>query len=141
MKQLTKDNPGCYHDMIDYLCELTGASEYKDIVVKNESSLYHPNKSALNKNKRKLKYKAYDIYAIDSSGNKYIYHDGKHKYSEQGVIADHFIVRVKKTAKEFNIRIDNAGSYKESFTGGWYTKIGLEKIGDKYFATGIECSC
>ncbi len=95
----TYDNPGCYHDAIQYLSKVTGQPTIKDLNFKKLEQLYKkPSKHA--PNKRKLLYKATSIYLTAEDGEQHPFYDTVTKkfFYEVGIVAKEFRVTVEKIA-------------------------------------------
>lgn len=143
----TKSDPGCFHSMITYLSELTGLSKsvQKELIVKEYEDLFKMTKSKPPyKSKRKLRYQAQSITVVLPDGQLIpFYNKETHKrFDELGIKADHFIIRWEqyRPLDDFNIKIKNEGSYKDSLGGGWHSTVSLYSINDKYFAPQMECA-
>lgn len=134
MRQYEKSNPGCYHRLIEYLEKKTGISANKEIVAK---SVW---KTSPHTGKKKLVYRAYDITVVDKEGNRYPFMEDEKRFDKRGIEADYFAVMITRPLDEFGVKINNAGNYRDSLGGGWYSNCSLYEVDGKYFAY-MECSC
>lgn len=140
MEEYTKSNPGCYHDAVSYLSELSGIVPYKEIEVSSLDKLYAaPHKYAMKKRK-KLKYKSYDIYPVDEKGQRYSFIENNKRFDERGIVAVKFMVNVSRSQQEFGIPIKPEGKYNDSLGGGWSQNVALYSINGKFFAD-MDCAC
>lgn len=132
MDDYTKENPGCYHSMIDYLSEITGISKRKDIRLDNVWMF----KSG----KKRLRFKSHNITVVDKDGQKHSYIDSQNKrFDQRGIVADYFIANITRPIEEFGIEIKSIGTYKDSLGGGWYQNVSMLQINDKFFAM-MDCA-
>lgn len=129
-----RSDPGCYHGLLKYLADKTGISLNKDIVTKN---VYKVSKHT---GKKKLQYRAMDVTVVDKEGQRHPFMDNQKRYDLRGIIADHFIVNVPRIISEFGIDVREAGNYRDSLGGGWYSNCALYEVDGKYFAA-MECAC
>lgn len=132
--KFTKYNPGCYHSLLKYLSEKTGISLKKEVIVKNVW------KTSPHTGKKKLEYRAMDITVVDKDGQKHPFMDNQIRFDKRGIVADHFICNVPRLISEYGVDVRNAGNYRDSLGGGWYSNCALFEIDGMYFAS-MECSC
>lgn len=132
--EYTKHSPGCYHQLLGYLSEKTGISLRKDIVTQQ---VYKINKRT---GKKKLDYRAMDITVVDKDENRHPFIKDQKRYDLFGIVAAYFIVNVPRMIAEFGIEVNDAGNYRDSLGGGWYSNCPLFEIDGKYFAS-MECTC
>lgn len=132
-REYTKDNPGCYHSLLNYLSGITSIERRKDIIIKNMNGL---------RQGKRLKYRSCDITVVATDGNKYSYMQADSKrFDSVGIVAEYFIVSVNKSIEEFGIKLNNAGGYQDSLGGGWYSKCHLVQHNGNYFVPDMECAC
>jgi hypothetical protein len=134
MRSYEKSNPGCYHRLIEYLAQKTGISANKEIVTK---SVW---KTSQHTGKKKLVYRACDITVVDKEGNRHLFMENEKPFDKRGIEADYFIVSITRPVDEFGVKINNAGNYRDSLGGGWYSNCNMYEVDGKYFAY-MECSC
>jgi hypothetical protein len=144
MNKYTRDNPGCYHDLIRYLAE----QENTDISKEEPISTLE----ALRKSKN-IYYKASNV-KVWKDGKQYMF---PRKVARKGGIHvievgyngttfpidtawDKVTVTVPKSFNDFVTPVKDAGSYKDCLGGGWSQKVKLWSVGDYYFAD-MDCSC
>lgn len=130
----SRNDPGCYHRMLEYLVAKTGISLFKEIVTQRVW------KVSPHTGKKKLIYPASNIVVVDNEGNRHAYMQDKKRYDLRGVEANHFIVSVLRSSDEYGVTINNAGNYRDSLGGGWYSNCNLLEVDGQYFAT-MECAC
>ena len=136
MENYTKQNPGCYHSAVRYASELTGIPAEKELEFNIIDDLYDKR----NVGKRRLLYKSYNIYGVDSNGNRFPFWENHKRFDQNGLTAEKFIAKTSRRLSEFNVPIQSEGSYKDSLGGGWYSMVELFSINGKFFAH-MECSC
>jgi hypothetical protein len=130
----TKNNPGCYHSMLRYLSEKTGIRMFKEI---ERQTVWVTSRHT---GKKKLMYCSGNIVVVDKDGNRHAYMKDQKRYDLRGVEASYFLVSVMRTPEEFGVKINDAGNYRDSLGGGWYSNCNLYEVDGKYFATS-ECAC
>lgn len=140
MREMTFDNPGCYHDALEYCEKKTGIPRNKDIFFDSVEKLYNKPHPHAQKPKRKLKFKAYDIYVIDANGKSWQFYDNHKRFDERGIVAKQFRVSVLRPLSEFGVEIKYVKDYQDSLGGGWSSMVSRYQIDDKYFAD-MECTC
>ena len=144
MERNTHSNPGCYHSMINYLSELSGISTHKEIRIDDPQKLRSKPKVGYSGKKKsgRLLYSSYNIKVVDKDGNVHPYHNQEksQRYDQAGIIADHFLVTVRRNIEEFGIKVNPAGKYKDSLGGGWYQMVTMWQVNDQFFAD-MDCSC
>ncbi len=143
---MTKDNPGCIHQMYAYLRELSGIHS-----VVTKKMTYKEVFRANAKGNRVCRYPTKDISFVIKGenvgylhkawrkGNVPVLTDGKRDFPYD-VEIDHFLVNVPLKLEEFGIPFQKVGKYKDSLGGGWYSKVDLYQVNDKFFAN-MDCTC
>lgn len=145
--QFTKENPGCYHQMLKYLSELSG------IPITEAVQLPYNEVFGVSKKGNKIvKYPSYNINFVINGrlvgyltkvmrkGNIPVLTNGKEDFPYD-VNIDHFIVIRNRDIHSFGVSIiDHNKSYNDSLGGGWYQKVQLYEVNNKYFAM-MDCSC
>lgn len=130
----TRSNPGCYHSMLRYLSEKTGISLFKEVVTK---SVWVTSKHT---GKKKLMYNSSNIVVVDQNENRHAYMKDQKRYDLRGIEASYFLVSVLRPSEEFGVKINDAGNYRDSLGGGWYSNCNMYEVDGKIFAT-MECAC
>lgn len=130
----TRSNPGCYHSMLRYLSEKTGISLFKEI---EKQQVWATSRHT---GKKKLLYNSCNIIVVDKGGNRHSYMKNQKRYDVRGIESSHFLVSVMRDTVEFGLKINDAGNYRDSLGGGWYSNCNLYEVDGKYFATS-ECAC
>ncbi len=132
--RLDRNDPGCYHSMLRYLSEKTGISLFKEII---KQQVWVTSRHT---GKKKLVYIASNITVVDKEGNRHAFMKDQKRYDLRGIEANYFAVSVLRDSEEFGIKINDAGNYRDSLGGGWYSNCSLLEVDGKYFAT-MECAC
>lgn len=132
----TKESPGCYHSLINFLATIESTEQYKVLTFYGMDELYKWNKP---KTKRKLQYKSYDIQVISGTEKHAFIKDNK-RFDVLGITPDKFEVTVLKNVSDFKTQVNHAGSYKDSLGGGWHQTVSLYECNGSYFAT-MDCAC
>lgn len=133
-RKYSRQDPGCYHRMLEYLSIKTGIDLFKDVVVK---SVW---KTSPHTGKKKLIHPASNITVVDNEGGTHPYMLDQRRYDLRGIEANHFVVSLVRSSDEFGITINHAGNYRDSLGGGWYSNCHLLEVDGRYFAT-MECAC
>lgn len=134
-KQYTKQNPGCYHDSLRYLSELTGIPIKKEITVDSFNKLYETKRG-----KKKLKYKSYDIFGVDAAGGRFPFFENNTRFDQRGLVAVKFIIEVNRSHVEFGVPIKSEGNYSDCLGNGWSQNVHLYSINGNFFAD-MDCTC
>lgn len=147
MEEFTKNNPGCYHQLLEYLSKISGIPLKKEIVFNSVRDMVEKNKNG----KTVLKYNRRDIW-VEKNGNRYWMpikkqrKGGLYEIEMQdgttfpiGTEWDRVGVYITRQQKEFGIEIIPSGKYQDSLGGGWSQSVALYRINDKYFAD-MDCA-
>lgn len=135
----TRENPGCYHRMLDYLSEITGKSRFIEQEFKDISEV------------DRLTYNTHFILNGEDLGQlQYIFRKGAVKMLTRVIDKtvdisldtkfDRIYRIINRPLKDFGIEPIKVGKYKDSLGGGWYSTVDLYQVNDKFFAM-MECTC
>lgn len=133
MRQYTKENPGCYHSMLEYLSKKTGIPATYQLNVKPDN--FHSDVfyvlGLTTYRLKKLMIKGGTPYLCDYDTSQPLF-PLTTKFDRK------YVVKNRKP-EDFNYPIWKCGTYRDSHTGGSYSKVPLYKIDDQYFAM-MECA-
>ncbi len=139
----TKETPGNFHNMMEYLHAITGEPIYKILTFERMDQLRRPVKKYGGKTKTVLKFPARTI-TIVSGDETYPYmvkpHGGESTYKVRFDLhypdkpIDVILVQVYRAIDEFGDVVQDAGSYRNSLGGGWHETVQLYRIENQYFA-------
>ena len=150
MAKLTKESPGCYHQLLDYLSQKTGIAKYKTLTL-IESDLYYIDKNG----KQKCKYSYKPLKCFNSDG---VWHHPKYSsnrlcefgkmldmrkpyLSDSEFKFDYYTIDIRLNITDFDVKLNKCGKYRDSLGGGWYSDIDLFELDGLYFAPDFDCSC
>lgn len=152
-----KENPGCWHDLLNYCSELTGLSTRIEKTLQS----FDQTRKKLPRGRSKLMYSSYDIFAETQGvrfyqpltkqikgGEKIMYfgvlpegYSGSNefpldfKFDRIGVI----VRRPVEDYKKAGVVIHAAGNYKD-WEGDGYFNVSRYRINNQYFAD-LSCNC
>lgn len=147
-RHYSKENPGCYHQLLNYLAILEDTPITITDVYINLNDLYaRPTKRSKHKG---LKYKSYNIIVEYDDGTTspfILTHHGGQRFDKvinkgrvKHKVAVKFHCTRNKRLTEFKTKPNLVGNYKDSLGGGWYSNCQLYEINGQYFAD-MECTC
>lgn len=133
-----EQEPGCYHDMLDYLSEKTGLSKHVKLSINSVYEIKSFNERV------HFIYKGVDLgqmvkHQIKGGITELRTMDKSISLPMNTVFDEIYEVKFRKFT-DFNYPIEKAGKYKDSLGGGWYSKVDQYKIDDRLFAM-MECTC
>lgn len=139
MRTYTKQSPGCYHSMIDYLSHITGKSKFIEIDYTNLSDV------------DRLTHNVHFVLNGEDLGQlKYIFRKGAIKVLTRvdddsvdiplNTRFDRIYKVIYRPIEDYGISLVKCGKYKDSLGGGWYSNVDIYTINDQYFAM-MDCTC
>lgn len=146
MSKLTKESPGCIHQLLKALCDKKNIPyKYKvsyktieDASARNKSYNVHviiDGKQYRYYRKRQIKggVFVYELYIGDTPTTM---------IASLNIVFDKIWAIKTRTPVEFTPELHNlhVGKYKDSLGGGWYSNVELYKLDDNYYAN-MECNC
>jgi hypothetical protein len=134
-----KNNPGCFHQLSEYLSKLTGLSIRVPLIIKDREGLLRNPKAK----RKQLGYRSYDITVISIDGKRVSYmQEGNIRYDEAfpNLVVDHYEVMIYRPHNSFGIELTYVGNYRDSLGGGWHTTVSLFEHNGNYFAPAMECT-
>lgn len=143
---MTKDNPGCYHDLRRYLVEKSGLPNTELIVLRR--------RMPIDDGRKICKKRGGKLY-VKSAGGSWVLAPTK-KQIKGGEFVLSFgpddtkylpittlfecAYEAERAVKEFGIHVKDAGKYRDDLGGGWHSMVPMVQIDGNYFAY-MECSC
>lgn len=131
--EYTKEDPGCYHRMLEYLSNKTGIPVTYELNVGADnfhSDVIYELRGTKYKLK-KLMIKGGTPYLWDQQTNTPLF-PLTTKFDRKYVVK-------RRKPEDFNYPIWKCGTYRDSHTGGSYSKVPMYKVDDQYFAM-MECA-
>lgn len=145
----TKDNPGCYHRMIEYLAKCDNTSPFKEIDLDYISEIKARGYRAFNCHVilGGIEY-YYPRYVLEKGGIKKLelsrmiekYKCETIRLDDNPIKFDRIYMKLYKSIPDFKTTVNHAGKHKDSCGDGWYSNVTLYEVTGNYFAD-IECSC
>jgi len=131
-------NPAGFYEASTYFSKLTGISKTYEIKLDSVRSKPKNFPNKLKKQKSKLLYASDAITVVDSSGNRHPYMSSNMRYDQRGIVADHFLVVQWTKLQDYGLTFIEAGTYKDSEGGGWYSKHSMLRYNDFYFCPSLS---